>query len=154
MNEGNISGKSEKNNNNISFFLYTGLIFLIALLIILISCFGQSKATNETLPETVSATSGIEEKAAAVNAENSRLVQENDALKSELESITEENTAVNDELYAVHQAIDCYTLYKNGQLAEAALAAEDIDISKLSETELAVLADLQALFAEQQPQEQ
>lgn len=124
-NENKTSEKQSK-----SFFLYAGLIFLIAFLIILISCFGQAKINRETLPEEAADTMNIQERAAAVSAENARLVEENISLRAELDEKTAENAAddeqkiqLNDALYNTNLVLGCYILYrdKSYDLAKAQL---------------------------------
>lgn len=65
-------------NNNAkpnSLYLYTALIFVVALVMIIISFFGQKnlEKTNKAIQNSQS----ISEKSAAISAENVRLVEEN-----------------------------------------------------------------------------
>lgn len=85
---------AEKNkSNNRSLFLYTGLIFVVALLLILISFFGQTnleKKQPKVDEETQRELTGITEKASVLSEENKNLLEENTALKKENEEQIEQ----------------------------------------------------------------
>ena len=80
-------------NNNKSLFLYTGLIFVVALLLILISFFGQTnleKKQPKVDEETQRELTGITERASVLSEENKNLLEENTALKKENEEQIEQ----------------------------------------------------------------
>lgn len=109
-------------NNNRSLFLYTALIFIVALLLIMISFFGDAKISKNLptpSPNATSAPDGITEKAAALSQENLRLTQEIAALKEQAE-----NTQKN---------LDVYTA-----LAEALFQKEQGDTKKTEEILLTI----------------
>jgi len=82
------------NNNNKSLFLYTALIFIVAILLILIAFFGDAnleKSMNSALQTaeptvTQKADATIPERAAIISQENQKLMEENQKLKTESES--------------------------------------------------------------------
>lgn len=81
---------TEKNKENSkSLYLYTALIFIVALVMIIISFFGQSnlEKTNKAIQNQKT----ITEKSAALSEENVRLVEENIALEK---TIAEKDTAI------------------------------------------------------------
>ena len=83
-----------QNNNNKSLFLYTALIFIVAILLILIAFFGDAnleKSMNSALQTaeptvTQKAEASISERAAIISQENQKLMEENLKLKTEGES--------------------------------------------------------------------
>lgn len=82
---------TEKNKDNSkSLYLYTALIFIVALVMIVISFFGQSnlEKTNKAIQNQKS----IIQKSAALSEENMRLVEKNIALEK---TITEKDTAIS-----------------------------------------------------------
>lgn len=81
-------------NNNAksnSLYLYTALIFIVALVMIIISFFGQKnlEKTNKAIQNSQS----ISEKSAAISAENMRLVEENLQLSNQ---IAEKDAAISE----------------------------------------------------------
>lgn len=82
---------TEKNKENSkSLYLYTALIFIVALVMIIISFFGQSnlEKTNKAIQNQKT----IIQKSAALSEENVRLVEENIALEKTVE---EKDTAIS-----------------------------------------------------------
>jgi outer membrane PBP1 activator LpoA protein len=79
---------------NFSLFFYTGLIFVVAVLLIIIAFFSQSKV-EQSQPDQINAqTEGITQRAAILSEENKTLLEENMSLKK----AQEENTRAIDEL--------------------------------------------------------
>lgn len=109
-------------NNTKSLFLYTALIFIVAILLIMISFFGDAKITKNLptpSPNATTAPDGITEKAAALSQENLRLTQEVASLKAQMEK--DKNN------------LDVYVA-----LAEAAYYKEQGDTKKTEEILLAI----------------
>lgn len=80
-----------------SLFLYMGLIFLVAVLLIVLSYLGQKnleKKQNEISEAVTQETAGITERAAALSEENKNLIEENNSLKAKLD--------LNDKLLAAN----------------------------------------------------
>ncbi len=91
-------------NNNKSLFIYTSLIFIVAVLLIILSFFGQTNLRKnqpsvETSEETTA--SGITERAAVLSEENKNLIEENSKLTQELASLREKQT-MNDILLSAN----------------------------------------------------
>lgn len=113
-------------NNNKSLFLYTGLIFVVAVLLILLSFFGQMNLqknqpkTEETEEVTQTTNTGITERAAVLSEENKNLLEENTQLKKENEELLEK-IVQNDILLAAN---GYYTLGANDKALERLLAVD------------------------------
>lgn len=86
----------QNNNGNKSLFLYTALIFFVAVILIILAFFGQTNLQKNQPPISseipVQTPVSIPEKTAVVSEENSKLIQEVSALKSELETANTELT--------------------------------------------------------------
>ena len=85
-------------NDNKSLFLYTALIFFVAVVLIILSFFGQTNLQKkqpkvEENTEQTQAVSGITEKAAILSEENKNLLEENNKLKAENKELIEKQTA-------------------------------------------------------------
>lgn len=130
-------------NNNKSLYIYTALIFVVALVLIIISFFGQSKlAQNQPIPISQEEVSSITERAAVVSNENKVLLEENIFLKQELEKTKTESVSLKaqNELYKQKSDTIKLLLSANGYCSmkmyrEALLALENIDVQTLSDDE-------------------
>lgn len=94
-------------NDNKSMFLYTALIFIVALLLIVFSFLGQvnmqkSQPQVSDTPDKMS----ISEKASILSEENMVLIENNSLLKSENEELTAENTKLTEENKSLLQKIN------------------------------------------------
>ncbi len=83
---------SNNNNGNRSLFLYGGLIFAVAIVLIIISFFGQSNVRNSQ-PETIAPDASISEKTSALSDENRILLEEKTALTAERDKLKEDLAA-------------------------------------------------------------
>lgn len=114
-------------DNNKSLFLYTGLIFLVALIIILISMFGQNSfKRKQTLAVSAPSGWGISEKAALISEENLKLEEENRQLKADLverdtkiETLTAENASQSEIIKNYNILLNCYSLYRDRKYEDA-----------------------------------
>lgn len=91
-------------NDNKSLFLYTSLIFIVAILLIILSFSGQiNLQKNRTQIESNSENqnSGITERAAVLSEENKNLIEENNKLKAENKELQEKQT-INDILLSAN----------------------------------------------------
>lgn len=88
-------------NDNKSLFIYTALIFFVAVILIILSFFGQTKLNNSQPKveesEQNQTLSGIAEKTAVLSEENKNLMEENYNLKGENEDLKELNAALQSE---------------------------------------------------------
>lgn len=114
----------EKNKNNRSLFLYTSLIFLVALIMIVLSFFGQSHLDGIRATEQQAKT--ITEKAAQLSDINYELTLENQELKDKLlaaETALEEQKAILDTLYVsdinLKNTVKAYRLCRQKKKSEA-----------------------------------
>lgn len=86
-----------KKNDNKSLFLYTGLIFFAAIIIIVIAFLGQTnvmKSQPTVIPETPNPQiEGITQRASLLSEQNSALLSENETLKAHIE---EKNAQINE----------------------------------------------------------
>ena len=74
-------------NNNKSLFIYTGLIFLVAVILIIVAFFGQSKIdNNQPIPISQEEVNSISERASVLSEENKVLIEENLSIKNDLEN--------------------------------------------------------------------
>lgn len=86
---------AENKKNNKSLFLYTGLIFAVAVLLIILSFFGQQnlQKNQPKIEETQSQqaeSAGITERAAVLSEENKNLLEANSTLKKQNKELEEE----------------------------------------------------------------
>lgn len=106
-------------NDNKSLFLYTALIFFVAIVLIILSFFGQTNLQKkqpkvEENTEQTQAVSGITEKAAILSEENKNLLEENNKLKAENKELIEKQAA-NDLLLSAN---GYFTLGNNAKALE------------------------------------
>lgn len=135
----------KKNNENKSLFLYTSLIFIVAILLIIIAFFGQTnmqKNQPEIKTEVTaqpSSNSGIAERASVLSEENRMLLEE----KTKLEETLRERNAVisglQNENFNLNEKIrmNDLLLQANGYLTvgnteKSAEALEKVDYESLS----------------------
>ena len=113
-------------NDNKSLFLYTSLIFIVAVLLIILSFFGQTNMKkNMTQVDTEAANSGITERAAVLSEENKNLLEENNKLKAENQELTKKITT-NDILLSAN---GYFSLGNNDKALEMLLAVNYDDLS-------------------------
>lgn len=77
----------DKKKHNSSLFFYTGLIFVVAVLLIVITFFGQSRfeKTQPVPVDTQTEMNGITQKAAVLSDENKALLEKNQELQQKIE---------------------------------------------------------------------
>lgn len=96
--------KMADKNNNKSLFIYTSLIFIVAVLLIILSFFGQTNLKKNQPSVEVNedaVNSGITERAAVLSEENKNLIEENSKLTTELAELREKQT-MNDILLSAN----------------------------------------------------
>lgn len=137
-------------NNNKSLYIYTALIFLVAVILILISFFGQSKlAQTQPDPISVEEAHSITERAAALSEENARLLNETINLKNQLAEKENQllEAQVNLELYKKSRENIQLLLSANGycskkMYSEAKQIIENIDESIFTEDEKIIFSQI------------
>ena len=80
-------------NDNKSMFLYTALIFIVAVLLIIFSFLGQTnmQKNQPQVSESPDKEMSISEKASILSEENTVLLENNNNLKKENQELSEEN---------------------------------------------------------------
>lgn len=109
-------------NDNKSIFLYAGLIFVVAVLLIILSFFGQTNLIKHqpVVDEPVVPETGITERAAVLSEENKNLIEENKQLKEQNEQLLEKQTA-NDLLLSAYGYMSLGNSAKAGEMLGAVI---------------------------------
>lgn len=82
--------KNKNGSENKSLYLYTSLIFIVAILLIILAFFGQTNMQNSEpdidaiIEETEQPSNGIAEKASVLSEENRVLIEEKSKLEEEI----------------------------------------------------------------------
>jgi hypothetical protein len=131
--------KTSKENRTL--YIYTGLIFLVAVVLIIIAFFGQEKLAKEqpVQPEQT-ASAGITEKAAVLSEENRLLLGQVNTLKDEIIKITEEKDQLQESVKTheeqkenTEKLISCYEFCIKGEFKQAEALYETLDINYITE---------------------
>lgn len=127
--------------NNKSLYIYTGLIFLVAVILIIVSFFGQSKLEkNQPIPISQEEVRSVTDRASVLSEENKTLLEENMTLKKQIEAqvgeIIEKDAKL--EIYRKSNENTSLLLSANGFVSmkkydEARTALESVDFSALTE---------------------
>lgn len=105
-----------KENNNRSLFLYTSLIFIVAIIMILVAFFGQNNLQKNQPIQSDAELTSITEKAAELSEDNRILLEENQKIIDENTRLTAENTRLAAENENVLQQLDSLSVEnKNNQ---------------------------------------
>ena len=132
-----------KLKNNSSLFLYTALIFFVAIIMIIIAFFGQSNLQkNQPIQTDSAATSSITEKAAQLSEDNRILMEQNQALQNEKKELTENNENLTLQLEALQtekinndKLLQIYNYLYKGSKTKAREALGEIVPEELTETQ-------------------
>ena len=92
--------------NQKSLYLYTALIFIVALVVIILSFFGQSNL--DKINKVTEDNKSISEKSAVLSEQNMNLVEENRSLKQAVTDKDEKIAALEAQLVTNHELIDTY----------------------------------------------
>lgn len=142
-----------KNSENKSLFMYTGLIFLAAIIIIVVAFFGQANV-ERALPEIPEATSqpidsGITQKAAQLSEQNALLVTQSEALKQLNAELTDDVAALearNAELEINYSNgnIFCsiYQYIHDDNIDDAIIALNSINVDSLTDAQKIIYNNL------------
>ena len=105
-----------KENNNRSLFLYTSLIFIVAIIMILIAFFGQNNLQKNQPIQSEAELTSITEKAAELSEDNRILLEENQKIIDENTRLSADNTRLTAENENVIQQLDSLSIEnKNNQ---------------------------------------
>ncbi len=135
----------EKNNNK-SLFLYTSLIFIVAILLIILAFFGQTnieknqpeiETTEETIPP--SSNSGIAERASVLSEENRLLLEEKTKLEAQvrekdaiISGLENENFNINEQIKMNNLLLQANGYLYVGNFEKSAEALGQVDYEKLT----------------------
>ncbi len=135
-----------KENNNKSLFLYTSLIFVVAILLIILAFFGQTnveknqpeiEVTEET--ETPSSNSGIAERASVLSEENRLLLEEKTKLETQvrekdaiISGLENENFNLGEKIKMNDLLLQANGYLYVGNLEKSAEALGQVDYDKLT----------------------
>ena len=127
---------------NKSFYLYTALIFMVAILMIVISFFSQinlDKQHNEVTGDE-SAGSSIAEKTSQLSDENMILLETNKALNDQNSELTSKNWDLNEQISQLEVKLSnadilCETVneIESGDLTKASETLEKLDTTALTQ---------------------
>ena len=137
-----------KNNDNKSLFLYTSLIFIVAILLIIIAFFGQTNVQKnqpkmdepaEEIQTTSQPSGGITERVSVLSEDNRVLLEEKTALEEKLQTKNEEIDNLKTDKISLENKIaendlllQAYGYISVGNDAKALEALDKIDVSALS----------------------
>ena len=99
---------SEKKNDVKSLFLYTSLIFIVAILMIVVSFFAQTHLEQSKVSEQDAEKVSLSDKAAQVSEENMQLVELNKNLRETNEKLMEENSSLTSEKDKLTSEVSAY----------------------------------------------
>ncbi len=135
-----------KENNNKSLFLYTSLIFIVAILLIILAFFGQTnmqkkqpeiEITTETVPP--SSNSGIAERASVLSEENRLLLEEKTKLEAQvrekdaiISGLENENFNINEQIKMNNLLLQANGYLYVGNFEKSAEALGQVDYEKLT----------------------
>lgn len=121
-------------NENKSLFMYTALIFLVALIIIIIAFFGQTNLQNNQpeIEQTETQLSGITEKAAILSEENKVLLEQNKTLTTENANLKAENETLIQQKVTNDTLLSAYGYYTLGNEEMALEQLKKVNYAELS----------------------
>ena len=132
----------ESKKSNRSLFLYTGLIFIAAIVVIALSFFAQINSNNthkKILGEENSATT-ITEKISHLSEENKTLWETTQKLNKSIDELTAENTELTEKVLTLdkqmsnaHKMYGVYDKLRNGSYEEARLELDTVETLFLTE---------------------
>lgn len=136
-----------KTTENKSLFLYTGLIFLVALIIIILTFFGQDRILKQTNEQIKTATSSITERASILSDENMQLTERVLSLEKELSEETQSNESYKKKETEYENIFECSSLILSGDIENAKIIFDRIDVSLLSEKAMLMYERISAELA-------
>lgn len=124
-------------NDNKSLFIYTGLIFFVAVILIILSFFGQTNMQKnqpkiEENSEQTQQVSGITEKAAILSEENKTLLEENKKITSEIETLKSENEALTEKNNINDLLLSANGYYSQGNKTKALEIIKELNYDELT----------------------
>lgn len=125
-------------NNNKSLFLYTGLIFFVAIIMIIIAFFAQSNMEkNQPIQESVSS---IEEKTSRLSEDNRLLLEQNQSLQETNRMLTQQISTMQDKIDSLNTErdnddllLDIYICLYEGNKSKATELLKTVNVDSLTE---------------------
>lgn len=123
----------ESSKSNRSLFLYTGLIFVAAIIVIAVSFFGQVNSEKQRQEYGVDDTgkNSIVEKTAMLSEENRILLETTNSLNKKIEEMTNENNELTQRVLTLEKQITntemMYDIFNNIQKGKIQLAADSFE---------------------------
>ena len=130
-----------KSNNNKSLFLYTGLIFFVAIIMIIIAFFAQNNMEkNQPIKESVSS---IEEKTSRLSEDNRLLLEQNQSLQETNKMLTQQISTMQGRIDKLSSEtenndllLEIYICIYEGNKTKASELIKTIDTESLTEKQL------------------
>ena len=128
--------KDNKNTQDNSMFLYTALIFAVALILIIMSFFGQTNLTNlrknhaewTQEPQTTQTTQPTQSPSVELNDEFAKMV-------NTVSTLDEENKALKKKSETSDVLFEANAYLQNADLENAKIAIEKIDVNVLTDNQ-------------------
>ncbi len=123
-----------KKKSNYSLYVYTGLIFIAAIVVITLSFFGQLNAerAQEKYGADDKNASTIAEKTAKLSEENRILLETTDSLNDKIDDLTSENEEMAERLLTLEKQMTnttkMYVIFNNLQKGDIKKAAVDFEL--------------------------
>ena len=134
----------QKNNDNKSLYLYTSLIFIVAIIMIIVSFFAQTHLDSSLQREQDAEKVSLSNKAAQVSEENMQLVELNKNLRElnseltkQVEALTGEKETLEKQIEGENVLIDAYIELYEGRKKMAAEKLQNLSTENFSEITLA-----------------
>lgn len=137
--------KNKNSGENKSLYLYTSLIFIVAILLIILAFFGQTNVQNSEpdidtlIEETEQPSNGIAEKASVLSEENRVLIEEKTKLEEEIRTKDAIISGMENDKFNLNEKIriNDLLLQANGYLSvgnyeKAAEALNEVNYDSLS----------------------
>ncbi len=99
-------------NNNRSLFIYTSLIFIVAIIMIVVSFFAQTHLDRASLGTDADVVS-LSDKASQVSEENMRLIGIIEGLQNDKDTLEQENAALKEDEEKAKKELDAYAALFN-----------------------------------------
>lgn len=134
---------SDTSKNNKSLFLYTALIFIVAIILIILAFFGQENVKSNqpvlaTIEPSKQLTMSISERASLLSDENAALLKENQEYKEKNEALLKEIDIYKEKNDINEQLLLAYSLILKEDKQGAADILLKLDVQKLDENQKAL----------------
>ncbi len=125
-------------NDNKSLFIYTALIFFVAVILIILSFFGQTNMQKnqpkiEENSEQTQQSNGITERAAILSEENKTLIEENKKITKENEALKSENETLTEKITVSDLLLSANGYYSLGEKSKVLEILHQINYDNLTD---------------------